>query len=136
MGKSVEDAVVRKSLNSGCTSAFLRSSISFSRVDIHDVYKCVFWNSSQVPSSENFLNIASACLPCPWPSDNCLRSLPIFLSENFFKSASGSDPGVMTKIIGVSLMELAYPSSILNRGGSMKCLSIFFLMKSLMQFVI
>lgn len=134
-GKVLLEPVVRNRRNSGWMSGRLRSSTSFSRVGIHDGNKCVFWYSSHVPSSDYFLYMANACLPWPWPSESCLSSLPIFFSVNLRRSASGSEPGVIMKISGVSRVELYYPSSILNSGGSTKCLPIESLINSLIAFV-
>jgi len=114
-------AVVRNNLNSLLTSGFCKSSTNFSNVWTHDNYKWVFWYNNHAPSSLYFLNINRANLPWPCPNDNWCNDLlgSNFLPENVLKSFIGSEPGVTINIIGVSLVELLYPSSILNNGGFM-----------------
>ena len=100
------------------------TSQSLSSVDIQDVARWQFCNTTHAPSFWAVSIILRAMGPCPCPRERELSLEPPnpWSSANLRRAAMGSAPGDRTKISGAQLCESpkAFPKS--KGGGSMYCL--------------
>lgn len=117
--------LVNHILKSGCIWLF-RPSTMISSFGIQDMARWQFWRRTHPPLAFASFIMFSALLSYPWPNDiiDVLETISSS-SENFLKSATGSEPGLRTKIKGVKQEESLKQALILKVGGSMKSFPIF-----------